>query len=172
MKQVIVNVGVSGAGKTTWSINKINNSEKFMRVNRDDIRTMLVGTLKGYWRRANTNEIENYINELEQMILLNHMSSGYNVIIDNTNLTPRYIQKWISFVKNYNDTLPSTEQYEKFEVKFKIFSENDRNILRERIQKRDNLLDEQLIYIDRQIISLQNAVMYVKDNYKDQIIND
>lgn len=170
MKQVIINIGVSGAGKTTWSVAYIKDNPKIMRINRDDIRKMLMGTLNGYYKKANLNEIETYINDLEQMIFLNHVSSGYSVIIDNTNLTPRYIQKWISLVENYNLTL--NKDQEKFELGIKIFSEVDRNILRDRILKRDSLFQEELNYIDRQIISLNNAVMYVKDNYKNLIINE
>lgn len=170
MKEVIINVGVSGSGKTTYSIDRINKDSNIMRINRDDIRRMLVGTLNGYWRRANTNEIESYINDLEELIFMNHVSLRYSIIIDNTNLNSKYIKKWITLVENWNRTLPDNE--EKYEVKIKIFDKNSPIILKDRVKKRDSLSDNEVKYIDNQISALDNVLQYIVSNHQNLIINE
>lgn len=47
MNNVIITVGISGSGKSTWSTNFIKENPKYLRLNRDDIRKTLVGDLDG-----------------------------------------------------------------------------------------------------------------------------
>lgn len=51
MKKLIILVGISGSGKSTWATEYIQKNPDTLRINRDDIRKSLVGTLKNYYPR-------------------------------------------------------------------------------------------------------------------------
>jgi len=165
-QQVIINVGVSGSGKTTWSSNFIDKTPYSIRINRDDLRRHFYGTLQGYYHHKALNGREKYITEIEELLFLNNLQEGNHIVIDNTNLKPSYIERWIQYVKAYNEMRGTT-----VEVKFKIFPEKNKQLLKERINYRENSLTS-VDYIDKQISSLPSAIAYVEDNYKTQIINE
>ena len=64
--EVIINVGISGAGKSTWTTQFIKENPNYLRINRDDIRKTLVGDLNGYYERKDLNRIETSINFIEE----------------------------------------------------------------------------------------------------------
>lgn len=64
MQQVIINVGVSGAGKTTWSTQYMKKNIGNYRINRDSIRLQLVGTLDDYYQRKDLNYLEKLVTEI------------------------------------------------------------------------------------------------------------
>lgn len=168
MQQVIINVGASGAGKTNWSIDYIKRNPNTARINRDDIRRMLVGTIEGFYERKNLNQLEVMISDLEEHLFLKLLTNGFDVIIDNTHLKPSYIDKWVQFIKFWNE-LGKTHQAE---VKFKIFVMNDPKSLKDRVMQRDPFNTEDSVkYIDKQVLSLKNAISHVEKNYKTQIIS-
>lgn len=167
-QQVIINVGVSGSGKTTWSSGQIAFTPNTVRVNRDDLRKHFYGTLSGYYQHKSLNEREKYITSIEEILFIGCLNEGYNVIIDNTNLKPSYIERWIQYIKAYN-----TNKGTNIEVKFKIFPESDVRKLKTRVYLREGQPPIKLLdYIDKQVGSLRSAIAYVEDNYKTQIINE
>src|SRR5688572_15557857 len=163
-QEVIINVGVSGAGKTTWSINYIRKHPKFVRINRDDIRKILVGDLEGYYQvdKQLLAKRENYVSSLEELLFVQHLSRGFSVIIDNTHLKPSYIQKWIDFTQAWNE---GKEPVEDVLVKFKLFLENHSFTLKQRVAGRDKHKIGDVAYIDKQVSSIRSAIAYVEDNY-------
>ncbi len=170
IQQVIINIGVSGSGKTTWSTDYIFKHPNTIRINRDDLRKHFYGSLSGYYQYIYLNKRETYITNTEELLFIGAIQAGYDIIIDNTNLKPLYIRKWLDFVKAYND-LRGTN----IEVKFKIFPENNQGLLKNRILIRDsNIFGDikELAYINKQISSLPGIIKYVEDNYKTQIINE
>jgi len=170
MQQVIINVGVSGAGKSTWSTFYMKQNIGNYRINRDSIRLQLVGTLDDYYIRKDLNFLEKLVTEFEEIQFINLLGQGASIIVDNTNLKPSYIQKWVDFVQVWNEDLP---ELKKVQVKFKLFPENNAHLLKQRVNKRDAPLGwDKLNYIDKQVNSIRSAIAYVEDNYKDQIIHD
>lgn len=167
MQEVIFNIGVSGSGKTTWSTNIIQSSPNYLRINRDDIRKVLVGSLEGYYKRKNLNNIETIVTEIEEQIGEKALFEGYNLIIDNTNLTIKYINSKLKILEKYNKHYNANVQF-----KFKIFPLDNEYILRDRISKRDSLLKTDLGYLDKQLVSLPVIIDYINKNYKDKIINE
>lgn len=168
MQQVIINIGVSGAGKTTWSTEYMKNNIGNYRINRDSIRLQLVGTLDGYYQRKDLKFLENLVTEMEELQFVNLLGQGASIIVDNTNLKPNYIQKWVDFVQAWNEDLSEVQQVK---VLFKIFPEANAETLKKRVNIRDAPLGwHKLNYIDKQVSSLKSAIAYVESNYKDQIL--
>jgi predicted kinase len=102
--KVIILVGISGSGKSTWAINYLRRNPDTVRINRDDMRMMLTNS------PVCEPMIEDMITEIQNNAIIKALSYKQNVLIDNTNLKTRYIQNIIELVKH------------KADVEFMIFS--------------------------------------------------
>lgn len=97
MKQrVIILKGLPASGKTTWAKNFCKDDEDFVRVNRDDLRHMC-GT---YW----VPKREGLITDMERFAVESALKRGYNVIVDATNLNPKY-SGWIGKIAEEYDAV-------------------------------------------------------------------
>lgn len=96
-KQLLVKllIGVPASGKSTWAKEFIAKNPKWVRIGRDEFRYMLknVG-----WCEPN---IESLITSLMENAIVSALSSGLNVIIDNTNLKKEYIDTFCRLVETY-----------------------------------------------------------------------
>lgn len=83
--KVIICQGLPASGKSTWAKAFVTKSrENFIRVNRDELRRM-----RGvYW----LPEQEELISKWELNIILLTLEAGYNVVIDDTNLNPKWLK--------------------------------------------------------------------------------
>ena len=76
--EMIIMVGLPASGKTTWAKDFCNKNDGYVRINRDDIRSMLgIEYSKRNERLVRDIEISNIITSLK---------SGYSVVVDDTNL--------------------------------------------------------------------------------------
>jgi len=167
---LIINVGVSGAGKTTWSIEYIKKNPRTVRINRDDLRVALKGTLDGYYDqdRGFLNATEDMINKLEEYTLIQALMKGFSVIIDNTNLKPAYINRWTDLLREWNE-----DEEVKVDLKFKIFPLNDAQVLKKRVNVRDAPLGwDKLDYIDKQLRSLPEIIRLIGGFSDERILNE
>lgn len=80
-------MGLPASGKTTWAKDFCKDNEDYIRVNRDDLRNMC----GEYW----VPNREPFITKLEQFAVYKALEDGYNVILDATNLNPKY-SSWIN----------------------------------------------------------------------------
>jgi predicted kinase len=110
MRKLILTVGISGSGKSTWSRDYIDTNRNTLRINRDDLRKTLVGDLMGYYQRPDIFHIEECVSELERCAF-RELIKEYDVIIDNTNLQKKVIQDWVLLTTENNA-----------EVNFKLFN--------------------------------------------------
>lgn len=157
MKQVLILVGVSGSGKSTFAINHLRENPDWVRINRDQARLMLVGDLKGYYTSGTkVKDIEAIVTEMEAMAILHsYRGKGYNVIVDNTNLdVNRYA---------YYFGLPSVD------VKFKLFDVEE-VVAQNRVRRRDDLNLEQVTYIEKQAKQYEQAKAWILKNHKEKIV--
>ena len=159
MNKLIILVGISGSGKSTFATNYIRENPNTLRINRDDIRKTLVGSLDGYYQRKDFNLIEFTINTIENGIFSEIAHNKSNIIIDNTNLKQSYINRWISLSEVY-----------KYSVQFKLFdiSLEEAQI---RVAHREKMHSfEDLGYIDKQFEQYKQIKKYLETNHKNQII--
>jgi len=165
-QQIIINVGVSGSGKTTWSTEQVKNNSRILRINRDDIRRVLVGSLDGYYHRKDLSTIEVMVSNTEAYLAVEALRRGFDIIFDSTHLRASYITEKIELMEHWAEALNR-----EIEFKFKIFDLNHAETLKNRISNRDNLLKpEQLAYIDKQIQQFGNVMDYIEVQHKDKIL--
>lgn len=185
-KELIICVGISGSGKSTWTTEYVKNNPGYLRINRDDIRKTLVGNLTpDYYKQKNLSDIENLINTLEYSMFWAISRKFEGVIIDNTNLKSNYINKWVEAVDNFNQIMESSEAPQVCRVKFKLF-DCTVDIAKERVYMRErglqkvlcNILlhkerwskDETLKYIDKQYNDYQLIKKTILEKYPTQIL--
>lgn len=80
MLTVTLTKGLPGSGKSTWAKEEVlKNNNSIKRVNKDDLRAMLDA---GKWSKAN----EKFVLAVRDKIILEALSNGKHVIVDDTNL--------------------------------------------------------------------------------------
>jgi predicted kinase len=109
-KTIIINVGISGSGKTTWTKEHLKNNSDTLRVNRDSIRNGIALYMTGYYQRHDIKTVEEMVTNIEEITFEEMTYNHKNIVIDNTNLKEVYINKWID--------LADPDFYD---IKFKIF---------------------------------------------------
>lgn len=93
MAKMIILAGLPGAGKSTLAKKMVKQDQTYVRVNLDDIRNML-GT-------SDFNK-EKLVEQIELISIGYAFSQKYNVIVDDTNLNPKKINKLKAIAKQYN----------------------------------------------------------------------
>lgn len=155
MNKLIILIGISGSGKSTWTANYIKKNINTVRINRDSLRLSLVTTLDGYYQNKNLQQRERIVNGLEDEIFEQAVSRELDIIIDNTNLKQEYINRWIHLSQPTNYTI----EYKFFDVELEE--------AKYRIKNRDNFsFDGEVSYINKQY---ENYIL-IKDHVKKHIL--
>lgn len=82
--------GLPGAGKSFYAKELVAaKPETWVRVNRDDTRSMLYGQRVGL-----THEQEQHVTSVVHTLAKTLLKRGLNVIADDTNLRPKYVRQW------------------------------------------------------------------------------
>lgn len=82
--QIIMTKGLPASGKTTWAKKMIEAFPgMYKRINKDDLRAMLDA---GIWSGKN----ENFVLQIRNLFINEALYSGYDVIVDDTNLHPKH----------------------------------------------------------------------------------
>lgn len=125
-RKILILIGISASGKTTWSTDFVTKNDKWIRVSRDDYRYMLKNSGK------TENKVENMITAMMENSIEQSIKAGFNVIIDNTHCKESYINKIINKFKYYADI-----DYRVFDISLNKAIERDNN--------RDKKVDEDAI---------------------------
>lgn len=88
MGKMIVLIGLPGSGKSTYARKQMEENGNVMRVNRDEIRSMLFKNWKG--------KKEQVVSEIEKAAIISAVSNQYDIIIDDTNVSPNTRRRWKS----------------------------------------------------------------------------
>ena len=158
-KELIICVGISGSGKSTWSTNFIKEqTDTWIRCNRDDIRRILVGNLRDYYKKSNLNFLEWFVTKIETFVQIYAKHKYCNVIIDNTHLKQAYIK---TILKRYSE----------YDIKFKLFPINYATA-KVRVFRRDEPTNptEALAYIDGQAKQYKSIEEWIKINHPEKIM--
>jgi predicted kinase len=172
MNTITILVGVSGSGKTTKSLEMLKQNPKLIRINRDDLRKCVRGTLKGYYSR-NINYYEELITYLSDTIAIEALDNGKDLLIDNTNLSMKYIKDFIG-VPGY-DTKVVLFETPINDCKERVYI-RDFNGREDwfRIEKTEYLDYPEVAYIDKQYKQLENIKKELQalNNIDLEIINN
>lgn len=87
MAKIIATVGIPGSGKSTWAQQQVDKNSNMVRINRDDIRTELLG--EEYHKGAPDRRSEKMVTREATKRTVSALKNGKTVIRDDTNLSPR-----------------------------------------------------------------------------------
>lgn len=98
-KKLIVLVGISGAGKSTFASTTVRyNPDRYITVNRDKIRELLFGyteeTVHEYYGRSDFNRLEKQVTLYEDTLIHEGLMQDKTVIVDSTNLKHEYLKRF------------------------------------------------------------------------------
>ena len=95
--KVKILIGGPASGKSIWASEFALRNEKWIRVNRDDLRMMLKT------QNVCDPKVESLINDIQDEIILNSLAKNLNVIVDNTNLKQSRIKQIVKLVEHKAD---------------------------------------------------------------------
>lgn len=92
MRTLFILKGLPGSGKSTVAAEMIRKEPKrFMRINRDDLRSMVSGP--GNNPHARDNDREDLMRKFKDELVRMAFKDGYDVILDDTHLVPMTVKK-------------------------------------------------------------------------------
>lgn len=156
---LIICVGISGSGKSTWVGDFLKANHNYLRINRDDIRRVLNKDLVDYYNRKDIAHIEEIVTSIERNMFFCMTNSDKSIILDNTNLNKKTIEYWLLLAS-----------HKSYKVSFKLF-DCDVDTSKSRVMKRDSYdsLDK-VNYIHRQYKQYNEIKKWILENYKNNII--
>ncbi len=97
MRTLYLTIGVIGSGKSTWSRKAIEDNENTIIISRDNLREMIYGKYLFIPKREFL---------IKEMVLKNidvAFKNGFDVVIDETNLTMKKRKKLIKNIRENTD---------------------------------------------------------------------
>lgn len=92
---VIILIGISGSGKTTFSRDFILKDSSYLRISSEDIVQSMVGNDQNLWYRKDVGKIEKIATDVTEDIFKMGVEKGYNIIIDADNISLLKVARWI-----------------------------------------------------------------------------
>lgn len=113
MSKVIITVGISGSGKTTWA----KEQKGFLNTNRDDLRLSLWGCDKTSdlpYNKEGQLFLESLVTKIQRLTIKEAIENNRDIIVSDTNLNNRYRNDLINFCEE----LGATVEIKEFEITF------------------------------------------------------
>lgn len=120
-KQRLVTIckGLPASGKSTWAKDKAAKSQgATKRINKDDLRAMLDG---GQYSKSN----EAYVLKMRDAMIIEAMFEGKNIIVDDTNLHPKHVDRIMEIMDNHNNNVVMLGLGYQYIISFKDFTDVD-----------------------------------------------
>ena len=118
MNKLLILQGIPASGKSTFAKQWVEEDPKTrVIVNRDSIRR----GLGVYWVPSR----EDLVSTIEEFIVSEALLSGYNVVLDATNLNPLYLKNWTDLVNMIDKAIKI--EYKKFDISLEEALERDKN---------------------------------------------
>ena len=93
--KILMLKGLPASGKTTFAKELISTDSTFIRINKDDIRSMIYG-------KPHSSRSESLVLAIRDHIIHEAFSRGQNVIIDDTNFNERHKRTMLGIAKCYD----------------------------------------------------------------------
>jgi predicted kinase len=128
MSKFIICRGLPASGKSTWAKQWVlEDPEHRVRINQDDIRLML----GKYWVPSR----EKLVQEIQFDAIVEALCRKFDVVIDNTNLNKKVLEKFDRLIKTFED----------YEIEYKDFFDTPLSVCIERDKNRDLQVTEKVI---------------------------
>ena len=128
MSKLIICRGIPASGKSTWAKQWVlEDPEHRVRINQDDIRLML----GKYWVPSR----EKLVQEIQFDAIVESLSRGFDVVIDNTNLNNKVLDQFNRLIKTFED----------YKIEYKDFFDTPLSVCIERDKNRDLQVTEKVI---------------------------
>lgn len=104
MLKIIMCVGIPGSGKSTWAKSEVaKDPDNWVRINNDDLRAMMNGSVysAGY---------EKLVTEIRNSLIKEAIKKDKNIIIDNLNLNKKHFDDVIKLAKSFNKNIEVSEK--------------------------------------------------------------
>ncbi|RYF66900.1 MAG: 5'-hydroxyl kinase [Cytophagaceae bacterium] len=102
MQHVLILIGISGSGKSTFARQFVQENPTYLRLNRDDLRRSLITVpLGAYWKwdEKAKYRIERIVTTLLESAVREALDGGWNLVIDNTHLRQRSINELLKVIE-------------------------------------------------------------------------
>lgn len=97
--KLILTVGISASGKTTWAEEQQRQQKRLFNINRDKIRFDIVQPGSNWSAYKHNKKNESKVTELEFTAAITAVDCGADIIISNTNLNPKTRKFWKKFAE-------------------------------------------------------------------------
>ena len=97
--KLILAVGISASGKTTWAEEQQRQQKRLFNINRDKIRFDIVQPGSNWSTYKHNKKNESKVTELEFTAAITAVDCGADIIISNTNLNPKTRKFWKKFAE-------------------------------------------------------------------------
>lgn len=125
----IVNIkilsGIPGCGKSTWAKNYVANTRNVIRINRDDLRNILV-------ENFNSEGNESIINKSKLALIKTAIESDRNIVLDDTHCYKDYLIFIIDFIRKAGEEFGKITEIEILDFDVDVDTCVERNDKRER----------------------------------------
>lgn len=102
MKELILTVGASCSGKTTWAEEIIRNSSDWVNLNRDEVRFNTFTKGERSWIKYKfNNKNEKRVTSIIDSFAVDAVAQGCNIIVSDTNLNLKTRNKWKAFAEQH-----------------------------------------------------------------------
>jgi predicted kinase len=103
--------GLPGSGKSTFAKQMLtDNPGMYKRINRDELRMMF-----DHGHHSDSNE--KFIRRVRDLLIIKSLDAGKSVIVDDTNLSEKTVEKIRNLVNDYNKSHPDEEEPVGIEIK-------------------------------------------------------
>lgn len=136
MKTILILKGLPASGKSTFAKEYVKDNKGWVRLNNDELSSMLFGP--GFIKGVNDN-----LSSIRLDLVCKLMAMKKNIVIDNTNLHPDRVEEIERIVNLYNANSANTEKYE---IKIKSFTDVPVAECIRRNRLREHPVPEKVIY--------------------------
>lgn len=99
MSKVILTVGLSNSGKSSWAVNYCTVNKNSVNLCRDYYRYGILQNMQG---KFHFSCIEAQVDQWMYRDIVEAIQSGNDIVISDTNLNPKVREMWLEIARQYN----------------------------------------------------------------------